>query len=209
MLAIARSFPAPGPHPCGLAWDGSRLWYSDGKHHAIYALDPETGEVTRRLPCPEVRTALDYRAPYLWQVAGHPKEIRGVDPEDGTVVARLPLGDEAERVCGLILEEDTLWVALKEPGLLQRRHRASGRVLAEWPVTPRVAEIVAVGEEIWYVDFEAGLLAGIDPRSGRELGRFAVAGNPTGLCWDGRFFWYADFVGRRICAVDPFAGPRA
>lgn len=204
MLPIVRSFPAPGPHPCGLAWNGFRLWYSDGKEHALFALDPETGVVTRRIPCPEVRTALDYRAPYLWQVAGHPKEIRGLDPEDGRVVEHLPLGDDAERVCGLILEEETFWVALKEPGRLQRRHRASGQVLAEWPVTPRVAEIVVAQGALWYVDFEAALLAGLEPSSGREVARFAVAGHPTGLTWDGRFLWYADFAGRRICAVHPF-----
>ncbi len=204
MLPVLRSFPAPGPHPCGLAWDGHRLWYSDGRLHAIFALDPETGHVVQTVPCPEVRTALHYHPPYLWQVAGHPKEARAIDPADGRVVARLRLGDDAEQVCGLIVDDDVCWVALKQPGRLQCRDRGTGRVLVEWPVTPRIAEIVAVGEAIWYVDFERGQLAALDRRSGHELGRFALDGQPTGLTWDGRRFWYADFTGRRICAVDVF-----
>ncbi len=40
-----RVLPTPGTHPCGLAWHGGGLWYSDGDTHRVSRIDPETGAV--------------------------------------------------------------------------------------------------------------------------------------------------------------------
>jgi len=84
-LRPLHSFESPGAHLCGLAWDGTHLWYSDGDTHSLYQLDARTGRILTTLPCPEVRTGLSYDGQHLWQVAGHPKRIRVIEPHDGQV----------------------------------------------------------------------------------------------------------------------------
>lgn len=40
---IVNSFPAPGPEPRGLAWDGSFLWCAEYSSGQVLKLDPVTG----------------------------------------------------------------------------------------------------------------------------------------------------------------------
>lgn len=40
---IVHSFPAPGPEPRGLAWDGSFLWCAEYSAGRVFKLDPVTG----------------------------------------------------------------------------------------------------------------------------------------------------------------------
>lgn len=43
---MLQSFPAPGPQPYGLAWDGDNFWLADEATMMIYRIDPESGDVT-------------------------------------------------------------------------------------------------------------------------------------------------------------------
>jgi len=45
MIDEVRRFPAPGPEPLGLAFDGTRLWISSREAHRLYAVDPATWTV--------------------------------------------------------------------------------------------------------------------------------------------------------------------
>lgn len=40
---IIHSFPAPGPEPRGLTWDGSFLWCGEYSSGQVFKLDPVTG----------------------------------------------------------------------------------------------------------------------------------------------------------------------
>lgn len=71
-LKPIRSFESPGTHLCGLAWDGTHLWYSNGDTNTLYRLDKQTGRILATWPYPEVRTGLAFQGEQLWQVAGHP-----------------------------------------------------------------------------------------------------------------------------------------
>lgn len=200
-LPPERSFPAPGTHLCGMAWDGRDLWHSDADTERIYRLDRETGRVLGEISCPEIRTDLAFDGEHLWQIAGRPKRIRVVVPADGHLVEEIALGADSENACGLHVAAERYWVGWKQEATIEERDRRDHRVLATYPASPRIAGLTERTGVLWFTDFEEGLLVGVERPSGLEVARFQVEGNPTGLCWDGERFWYSDYSGRRICAV--------
>lgn len=200
-LAIDRSFPAPGTHLCGMAWDGEYLWHSDGDTNRLYCIDPTTGTIVAEIACPDVRTDLAYDGANLWQIAGHPKRIRIMDPTRSQVRDEIGLGPDAENACGLCVEADRYWIGWKATARIQERSRQGHDVKAEYRALPRIAGLARAGTLLWYTEYEQRLFVGIDLTTGHEEYRFFLPGSPTGLCWDGSRFWYSDYANRRLCAV--------
>ncbi len=200
-LPPVRTFPAPGTHLCGMAWDGVSLWHSDADTELIYRVDPQTGSVLGQIPCSAVRTDLAHDGQCLWQIAGHPKRIKVLDPRDGRLVREIDLGRDSEDACGLHVGADRFWIGWKAATTIEERDLTSHRVLAEYPALPHIAGLAERDGTLWFTDFEGGLLVAVERPSGLELGRVQLEGNPTGLCWDGTFFWYCDYASRRLCAV--------
>lgn len=199
LLQPAQSFPAPGKHLCGLAWDGSRLWHSDGGDNRIYCFEVPGGTLLRALPCPDVRTCLAWDGSHLWQVAGRPKRLRCIDPSDGSVVRELAL--DSEHACGVEIEGDRLWLTKETQGRLELRSLADGALLQQFEAEPRIAGVTVARGVVWYTADEQALLVAVDAATGLERARFRLPGTPTGLTWDGGQLWYADFAARRIAAV--------
>jgi streptogramin lyase len=50
--AVLATFPLPGHHPGGLAFDGSYLWLADADARKLFRLDVEAAKVSRKLPSP-------------------------------------------------------------------------------------------------------------------------------------------------------------
>jgi DNA-binding beta-propeller fold protein YncE len=49
---VLLQFPAPGPSPQGLAWDGQHLWIADDTTQKLYQLQPADGKVLASLAAP-------------------------------------------------------------------------------------------------------------------------------------------------------------
>jgi glutamine cyclotransferase len=193
------SFPSPGKHLCGLAWDGESLWYSDGDAQRIFQINLETKAVVRSIPCWDVRTGLAYDGQYLWQVAGRPKQLRCLDPLDGSVLRRIPL--ETEDATGIDVGDGDFWLGLRVQGLLQLRSLDEGDVLLEFETEPDIAGLCRVNGLVWYCEYTQGLLIAFDSQRGVEKARYRVQGNPTGLTFNGNSFWYNNYRDKTISAV--------
>lgn len=202
MLESLFSFPSPGQHLCGLAWDGSHLWHSDAGEQQIYRIDPATGKVVNTIPCPGVQTGLAFDGRYLWQVVDRPKAMRCLDFE-GRVIQAFTIKPETEHACGIEMAGDDFWLSLEGEGRLQLRSLADGQVRRDFPVAPHIAGICLADGRLWYAVYQDQLLVAINPETGTEQGRYRVAGHPTGLAWDGQHLWYADYDGKQIRAVQP------
>lgn len=202
-LPVLRSFDAPGVHLCGLAWDGTHLWHSDGDTHSLYRLDVHTGSILTTLSCPDVRTGLSYDGGYLWQVAGRPKRIRVIEPPNGEVRREIPLGANAEFVCGLLVQEDSYWIGPESEDYLEQHSLATQTLLRQIGPVPSGDGIAIVGSTLWYTSYKDGSLVALDKESGAEIRRYRLTGHPTDLCWDGALFWYNDYDNKQICAVRP------
>jgi hypothetical protein len=77
-MEMEREFPAPGSHLCGLTWDGSQMWHSDAGTSTIYAIDPASGEIRAKIPCPGVRTDLTWTGAHLIKTVEQPKAFNTV-----------------------------------------------------------------------------------------------------------------------------------
>lgn len=201
-LRVSSSFPSPGSHLCGLAWDGAHLWHSDGTTHRIYKMDPNSGKVLDEIPCENVRTCLGFDGEHLWQIAGTPKRIRVMDPSDGTVVREIPLQGDTEAVCALHVTPHSYWTGSKVTGAVEERDRATHRVLRAFQTGGSVHGLAVIGNLIWYTDYPAGALVAFDLEKEGEVARHPLLGQPTGLCWDGRRLWYCDYTNKRITALE-------
>lgn len=82
-LILEKTFPAPGTHLWGMAWDGQYLRHSDASTNLIYEIDSTNGKILAEIHCPEVRTDLAFDGKNFWQIAGQPKRIVVVDPRRG------------------------------------------------------------------------------------------------------------------------------
>lgn len=209
-LPSIASFPAPGPHPCGMAWDGVHLWISDGDHQRIYRLDPASGRTVDSIPCPGVKTGLMYDGARLWQVVRDPVRMVCLDPTDGAIQAEVPLPATGGSACGIDLAADrrSFWLGVEGPGALELRRMGDGTALRAMPVDPGIAGVAVAGELVWYTEHRQGLLVAADPCGGAAPARYRVHGRPTGLTWDGVRFWYADHAGRLIHACEPEEAPQ-
>ncbi|KDC35105.1 hypothetical protein L506_1196, partial [Bordetella bronchiseptica GA96-01] len=68
----------------GLTYDGRHVWFAVGD--SLAALEPESGEVTRRIDVPaQAGTAFDGR--HLFQIAGD--VIQKIDPASGRVLGTI------------------------------------------------------------------------------------------------------------------------
>jgi hypothetical protein len=51
-ISEIQRFPAPGPEPLGLAFDGATLWIASREAHRLYAVDPATWTVGEEVQAP-------------------------------------------------------------------------------------------------------------------------------------------------------------
>ena len=202
-LTPLHSFPSPGVHLCGLAWDGAHLWYSDGDKHMLYQLDAPSGRILGRLPCTEVRTGLSYDGQHLWQIAGRPKRIRVIEKGTGEVINEIPLGADAEGVCGLLVGDEWYWTGPESDAYIEQYSRRTHALERRYGPVSSADGIAVIGAHLWYTSYKDGALCTIDLESEDEVKRCALTGSPTDMCWDGRLFWYNDFTNKQICAVLP------
>ena len=204
---LLRTFPAPGPHPCGLAWDGRALWYSDGETSRLSQLNSETGAVLaeHQMVDQPVRGGLTFRAGRLYQVAGHPKQLVQVDPDSGHTDVLRVLGED---VCGIDGPGAVLYLLRKGVGTLEAQEWGSGVVLGTWPATAAPGGLTLVGDSAVAADLGRGTLQAFSG-GGWLAPPVAVGGRPTGLAWGAGRLFASDFAAREIRVYQwPAAAPR-
>jgi hypothetical protein len=148
-LTSIHSFPSPGGHLCGLAYDGEYLWHSDGTTHRIYQIDPGTGVVLRSIGCDDVRTCLGFDGHNLWQIAGKPKRIRVLATKNGAMVREIPFSDDTESVCALHVGEHSYWLGSKTTGEIEERNRINDKVMGRFATHGSVHGMALVENIMW------------------------------------------------------------
>jgi hypothetical protein len=204
MQPEAPAFRVPGRHLCGLTALDGLLWYSDGGLDEIVAVDPETGEVARRLACPGVRTGLTAAdgSRSLLQVVGADKRLRAIDPETGATLAEYPNPRPGGELCGIHDTPEGLWTGYSDPPVIELRRLDEAEPLESFPVAEDVADLTVVGDLVVVANHRDGWLNVLDPVVGRFVRAIPVQGGPTGLTWDGRRLWYCDHASSHLRAVD-------
>ncbi len=204
-LERQRVFPAPGGHPCGLAWDGEALWCSDGRAEAIYRLDREL-RPQYAIRCPTVRTGLAWDGEALWQVAGRPAEVRRYRTT-GELVDRRGLGPDGEFACGMDIRDGTVYVAWRVLGHVTAQGVDTGEVTGTWTVASEPGGLACAPGELFVADNAQGEIVRLDLTAGAAL-RARVGGSPTGLAWDGELLWVNDYATATISSYRVYGSQR-
>jgi hypothetical protein len=198
----ARAIPVPAQMPCGLTYAQGLLWFSDGALHRITAVDPDTGDVVRAVPCEGVTTGLTTLRGNLVQVVGKERSLRVIDPESGSVVEELPNPRPGQELCGIEAGPAGIWMGYEDLRLLELRSADELELLDSIAVNGKVAGVTIAGDKVAYADHEAATIGVVDPQTRAESAPIAVEGNPTGMTWDGARFWYCDFSSLQLRAVE-------
>ncbi|MEV4005787.1 hypothetical protein [Actinomadura sp. NPDC049753] len=187
---------------CGLTWTGQYLWYSEAVQNQIAAMDPRTGEVVRRIPCPGVRTDLTTIGGSLVQVVGERRTLRVIDPESGDVVGELPNPRPGRHLCGLEATGQGVWTGYEDLQVVDLRSAEDLRLIASFPVRRPVAGVTVSDDYLAYADYRGCSINLVDLKQGREVASITVNGSPTGIAWDGQLIWYCDHATLQLRAIE-------
>jgi DNA-binding beta-propeller fold protein YncE len=194
----------PGRHLCGLTSLGGLLWYSDHGLDEIIAVDPETGAVVSRFPCPGVRTGLTAAdgGRCLMQVVGGDKRLRAIDPRSGETLAEYPNPRRGGELCGIQDTPAGLWTGYSDPSVIDLRRLSDPEPLMSFPVHENVADLTVVDHLVVFANHLNARINVLDPTVGSIVRTIPVGGNPTGLTWDGQRLWYCDYGTSHLRALD-------
>lgn len=146
----------------GVTCDGRCVWAATGSE--LIALDPESGEITRRLDrVGDAGTAFD--GTHLYQIAE--ACIDKIDPTSGEVVASIPAPAEG-RVSGLAWAEGSLWVGEYRGRRIHKVDPGTGAILRTIESNCFVTGVTWVDGELWHGTWEGdeSEIRRIDPESG-------------------------------------------
>lgn len=197
-----RDIPVRALKLCGLTWTGQCLWFSEAVSNQIMALDPATGEVARRVPCPGVRTDLTTLDGDLVQVAGEHRALRVIDTDSGATVEEKPNPRPGNVLCGLEATRHGLWLGYEDLRVIDLRDPGDLRLIAHYPVRHPVAGVTVSDGFIAYSDYKGATINLLDLERGTEVASISVAGNPTGIAWDGTRVWYCDYTTLQLRAIE-------
>lgn len=202
---IVSQFPAPGPSPRGLAWDGEYLWVGDDSTVTIYKVDPVNGRVVSSFKATgtELR-GLAWDGEDLWQADNAAMKLNRVDSVSGSVLSVIgaPLlrteGSRAE-LGGLAWYGSLLWCGTVDgwSSRMDQVDPADGTVKCSYATMGYPRALATDGTFIWSATDNGGKRSGIVYRynlaDGLLVSQFDTPGlYPSGLAFDGRYLWCAD-----------------
>jgi glutamine cyclotransferase len=202
VTTCVRDIPVPGERLCGLAWLNGLLWYSDASLEQILALDPETGQIRKRIACPAVRTDLAVMDGRLLQIAGPAKSLRLIDPESGEMLDEFPNPRPGGELCGVEVSDAGIWMGYRDPPIVDLRHPRDFSLLQSIRVQENVAGLTLVGPYVVFANHPERRINVLDPATHQIVRRLNVEGNPTGLTAHGQCLWYCDYSNVRVRALD-------
>jgi hypothetical protein len=202
LAGSVRDIPVRALKLCGLTWSGQYLWFSEAVSNQIMAVAPYTGEVVRRLPCPEVRTDLTTIGGNLVQVAGQHRALRVIDPQSGGVVDELPNPRPGHVLSGMEATWHGLWLGYDDLRVIELHSAHDLRLIDSYPVRNSVAGVTVSDGYLAYADHRAATINLVDLERRREVASISVNGNPTGITWDGSRIWYCDYTTLQIRAIE-------
>ncbi len=98
---------------CGVAWDGTQLWISQGyKGTKLYRLNPDNGSVLGSIDVGFKCYAIDWDGEYLWGLDVAAVKVKKIDPATGsTVLSYDALPDsQGNSPSGIAVSDRFLWV---------------------------------------------------------------------------------------------------
>ena len=200
------SFPAPGPFPTGIAWDGAHFWNTDFTSQNLYRLSP-TGAVETVFGLPpdvDVPGDLTWDGAHLWMVDEQQARAYQVDTGTGNALRFITLPDSASsdpNSFGIAWDGQYLWNSdYTDSGHIYQLDTVSGAVVAQFvPPRNQILGIAWDGAYLWGVDVASMTGYKMSVPSGSVVDSFAwQVSYPLGLEWDGQYLWNVGGAAARV-----------
>ncbi|WP_033442153.1 YncE family protein [Saccharothrix sp. NRRL B-16314] len=197
-----RDIPVRALKLCGLTWTGEFLLFSEAVSNQIMALDPYSGQVEHRIPCPEVRTDLTTMGGHLVQVVGDRRALLVIDPDTALPIREIPNPRPGNLLSGLEATRQGVWMGYEDLRRIDLRGYGDFELLDSIAVSGRPAGVTVSDSYLVYADHATSTINVVDIEERREMASFSVAGNPTGITWDGTRIWYCDYATLQLRAIE-------
>jgi sugar lactone lactonase YvrE len=202
---VVLQFPAPGPSPSGLAWDGEALWVADNTTNSIYQLDPADGHIIASFKAPEGQVSgLAFGDGHLWCADLGSAVIRQLDTAGNRLQADLscPLPQVQGRqpqAGGLAFHDGHLWTGTLAgwSSTMNQLDPADGTVKRSLFTKGYPVALALNDSFIWNATHNDGHRLGLVYCYGLDDGLFVSQFDtpgfwPVGLAWDGQYLWLVD-----------------
>ncbi len=221
--AVIGSFPAPGPRPGALHWDGAELWHSD-RSGKVFALDAG-GTVRASFDVGFEPAALIRVEERLLLSDAKDCRFRVFEARGGVEASSEPAPEKG--LTGLTRAGGSLWCSVGSE--LIRFDRERGLAVCGFGVSPphpapcAVAGLSADAGELWFANAAAGTIHAIrEPRHGEFVAsggrerkeRFSITyQNRSAKAWDDleilQHIPFFEMPGRRYLSLEIDPAPRA
>ncbi len=191
----------------GVTHDGMHVWLVDRYANDLVALDPETGEVVRRLGGLRVTSGLTFDGEHLWGLSH--ATLLEIDPASGEVLSstEIPAGGS-----GIAWAAGALWVGRFAEREVMKIDPRTGSVLATLHTGRLVTGVAWADDALWIGAWERDdesaeqetEVRRLDPTTGATLDALQVEAGflPSGIHAerDGTF-WCGDSARGRVRAL--------
>lgn len=155
-VAQFRVHPAKVKNVSGIAFDGESLWITEENSRSISKVNPQTGEIERRIDFPINATggsAWDGKT--LWQLAWEEKKIYQVDLTSGQILKSF--ASPGNGICsGMTFDGKYLWLAnFEDENIYQIDQNENGKIIQVQPGNFETTGLAWDGRHLW-----SGLLVG-------------------------------------------------
>ena len=209
-LAEVDQYKAPGPHPCGLAYDHlyNDLYYSDGDRNAIF-LHQEGNQWRKVIDLPEIRTDLAFDGRSLWQIVGpevgegrvERRALQEIRINRSTDDHSYRLGKKVDlprgfKAFGLDFKGELAYV-FGDLGTVVVDVRTELSQLPFLPSVDKPGGLTLFDSEMWVADVSSGEIARIN--ADREIiDRVKACEAPTGMTYSSGYLWVNSYSGKKI-----------
>lgn len=191
---VVQSFPTPGKHPAGMAFDGQFFWLADHQAARLDQIDPKSGKVRRSLPAPGFAArGLAWDGQLLWCVDADEGWLYGINPQTG--IAEKTLESNSPHPAGLAFDGEFLWLVDIQAQRILKINRTDGMMHENIPTpTGNCEGLTFDGTYLWVTDPAENMLFRVDPASGMVVTLIPAPGPfPSALAWDGQTLWLTDY----------------
>lgn len=207
-IQIQQTFSSVGRGPAGLTWNGRYLFNADYTTNQIYLLDPENGQMVRKLICPGNLSGLTYTGSALWQSLHYGSTLTRMNPDTNDFDQTIALTDYGW-LSGVAWDGNHLWIVSQSQGKLLQVNQEDGKVLQTLPCPVAgggldfhdgylwlsVVETMRFDEAEhgfdWVGDEQNYAIWQIDPKTGGAVAKYATDFLAMGLTWVHDKLWLA------------------
>jgi YVTN family beta-propeller protein len=158
---VTRTVPLPGLGGGYPAIAGGGIWVPDlaGTTRSVWRVEPDTGQVTRRIPTEAHPAEIAFAFSSGW-VTDDQGVIR-FDPATGKEQARVT--GVGRQLDGIETTPDAVWVVSVADNLLSKIDPATNRATASISVCTGPRHLTVVHGDVWVTCFDAGILVKVHP----------------------------------------------